>query len=124
MEKSLDPRINRLDIENERQGFGQTNSHWITWEVFHQEKRGKQVAHVGIVHAPSADLALVFAKEQYGRRKKTVNLWVTKTSDVYTLRTEDEDMFATVPEKEFREPGFYKVRDRIEAFKNKQNKVL
>ena len=116
---SLDPRVNRLDLKKISEGAEPTNSHLITWEVFHQEKRGKQPIHVGIVHAAGPEMALLLAKEQYARRGKTTNLWVTKTSDVFTFATEDEDIFETTPEKTFRDPGFYKVRDRIEAFRNK-----
>ncbi len=119
---SLDPRVNRLDFKKVADGEVQTNSHLITWEVFHQDKRGKQVVHVGIVHAPSPEMALILAKEQYARRGKTTNLWVAKTSDVYTFATQDEDIFETTPEKTFRDPAAYKVRDRIEKFQS-QNKV-
>jgi len=119
---SLDPRVKRLDFKKLEDGEEKTNSHLITWEVFHQEKRGKQVTHVGIVHAASPEMALILAKEQYARRGKTTNLWVTKTSDVYTFSSEDEDIFETTPEKTFRDPAFYKVRDRIEKFQNR-NKV-
>lgn len=118
-DKSLDPRINRLDMHHVENGVKPTNTHWVTYEVFHQDKRGKQPIHVGIVHAASPELALMFAKEQYARRKATANLWVVKSSDVYTYSPADEDIFETTPEKTFREPGFYKVRDRIEAYKNK-----
>lgn len=117
---SLDPRVNRLSISGTTTGDVHTNSHLITWEVFHQEKRGKQVVHVGIVHAPTAEMALILAKEQYARRGKTTNLWVTKTTDVFTFSSEDEDMFETTPEKAFRDPAFYKVRDRIEKFQQQQ----
>jgi ring-1,2-phenylacetyl-CoA epoxidase subunit PaaB len=116
---SLDPRIRRIDLEHVKNGVAPTNSHWITFEVFHQDKRGKQPIHVGIVHAPSPEIALMFAKEQYARRKETSNLWVVKSSEVYTFAPEDDDIFETTPEKTFRDPGFYKVRDRIEAYKNK-----
>lgn len=119
---SLDPRVNRLDFKKVAEGEVHTNSHLITWEVFHQDKRGKQVVHVGIIHASTPEMALILAKEQYARRGKTTNLWVTKTSDVYTFNTEDEDVFETTPEKTFRDPAFYKVRDRIEKFQNR-NKV-
>ncbi|HWB62031.1 MAG TPA: hypothetical protein VG603_00870 [Chitinophagales bacterium] len=116
---SLDPRVNRLDLKKVEEGAVSTNTHLITWEVFHQERRGKQVVHVGIVHASTPDMALVMAKETFGRRGKTTNLWVVKTSDVYTFNAADEDIFETAPEKTFREPGAYKVRDRIEAFQLK-----
>ena len=118
---SLDPRINRLDLQRTKEGE-QTNSHLITWEVFHQEKRGKQPIHSGIVHASTPEMAMIFAKEQYARRGKTTNLWVVKTSDVYTFSYDDEDIFETTPEKTFRDPAFYRVRDRIEAYQAK-NKI-
>lgn len=117
---SLDPRVKRLDIKKQEQAL-ETNSHLVTWEVFHQEKKGKQVVHVGIVHASSPELALVYAKEIYGRRGKTTNLWVTKTSDVYTFSPEDEEMFKTAPDKLYREAAFYKVRDKIEAYRKAHN---
>jgi ring-1,2-phenylacetyl-CoA epoxidase subunit PaaB len=120
--ESLDPRIKRLDFKKIEDGEEHTNSHLVTYEVFHQEKRGKQVTHVGIVHASNPEMALVMAKEVFGRRGKTTNLWVAKTSDVYTFSSEDEDLFETTPEKTFRDPGAYKVRDRIERFQNK-NKI-
>lgn len=120
--ESLDPRIKRLGLETET-STAETNSHLITWEVFHQEKRGKQAAHVGSIHAPAnPEMALVMAKEVFGRRGKTTNLWVVKTSDVYTFGSEEEDLFETTPEKTFRDPAYYKVRDRIEKFQNR-NKV-
>ncbi len=119
---SLDPRVNRLDTKKVKDGELHTNSHLITWEVFHQEKRGKQVTHCGIVHASTSEIALVLAKEQFSRRGKTANLWVAKTTDIYTFSSEDEDIFETTPEKTFREPGAYKVRGRIEKFQ-KENKA-
>lgn len=121
---SLDPRVNRLDLERtaeniENTSADSTTSHGITWEVFHLERKGKQAVHVGIVHADNVELAMVFAKETFGRRGKTANLWVVKTSDVYTFSEEDEEIFSTTPEKLHREPAFYKVRDRIEAYQKK-----
>jgi phenylacetate-CoA oxygenase PaaH subunit len=115
---SLDPRVKRLDLKKVEEGEVHTNSHLVTWEVFHQDKRGKQPVHVGVVHASTPDMALIMAKETFGRRGKTTNLWVVKTSDVYTFPTEDEDIFETTPEKMFRDPAYYKVRDRIERFQN------
>jgi len=119
LNNSIDPRVNRLDLKKLKEGDVQTNSHFITWEVFHQEKRGKQPVHVGIVHASTPQLALIVAKETFGRRGKTANLWIVKTSDIYTFHMEDEDVFETTPEKTFREPSDYKVRDRIEAYRSK-----
>ncbi len=118
---SLDPRVNRLDLSRLKEGKVHTNTHLITWEVFHLEKRGKQAVHVGVVHAPNPEMALLMAKETFGRRGKTANLWVAKTSNVYTFNMQDEDMFETTPEKTFRDPAAYRVRDRIEAYREKHN---
>ena len=116
MNKSLDPRINRLTLEVQTNEVG-PKEYWPTYEVFHQDKRGNEHSHVGCVHAPDAEVALVFAKEQYGRRKSTANMWVVKTSDIFTFSYDDEDMFETTPEKNHREASGYKVRDKINKFK-------
>ena len=59
---------------------------------------------------------------QYGRRKKTSNLWVVKSSAVYALSNEDENFFDTVPDKDYREAWGFKVRDKINLFK-KEKKI-
>lgn len=118
--KSLDPRVTRLELE-----AGQVNppavlkseEHWETYQVFHQRKRGEKHSSVGIVHAPSAEMALVFAKEQYGRRGETVNFWIVNTKDVLAMDYDDYDVFATTPEKMYRDPAGYKVNEKIAEFK-------
>ena len=120
--KSLDPRITRAGIDDEsKEGIQQPMDQWQTYEVFQQKKRGIHHVHVGSLHAPDAELAILFAKEQYARRGVCVNLWVVKTADVFATEYEDEDIFTTTPEKKYREPEVYKVMDRIQAFKAKQN---
>jgi ring-1,2-phenylacetyl-CoA epoxidase subunit PaaB len=93
-----------------------------TYEVFHQKKRGDQHVHVGIVHAPNAEMALLFGKEQFGRIGLSVYIWVVKTSNVFASDYDDADIFETVPEKQYREAGGYKVMDKINKYK-KENKV-
>jgi ring-1,2-phenylacetyl-CoA epoxidase subunit PaaB len=118
MIKSLDPRVNRaeIDLNNPIEPLKEMDQ-WETYEVFHQKKRGDQHLHVGIVHAPNADMALLFAKEQYGRRGLSVNIWVVRTRDVFTTDYDDSDIFETVPEKQYREAGGYKVMDKINKYK-------
>jgi ring-1,2-phenylacetyl-CoA epoxidase subunit PaaB len=114
----VDPRLKRLDLVQSEtfDRLGEMEA-WGTFEVFHQSKRGEQHVHVGIVHASDAEMALLFAKEQYGRRLRSANIWVVKTSDVYSLGYENEDMFETTPEKMYREAGGYKLRDKINKYK-------
>jgi len=116
--ESIDPRIKRLEAAPADTKV-QPDEFWGTYEVFHQAKRGKHHEHVGAVHAPDAELALVFAKEQYGRRGACVNMWVVKTSNIFAFQEEDEDMFSTTADKQYREAGIYKVRDRIQEYQKR-----
>ncbi len=121
--KSLDPRVTRANIDEDTQeGILNPLDHFETYEVFEQRKRGTHHIHVGSVHAPSAEMAVVFAKEQYTRRGQCVNLWVVKTSDVFVTEYEDSDIFETTANKKYREPDAYKVIDRINAFKERNSK--
>lgn len=117
--KFLDPRVNRLNLPKEyNEGFEQAQEldQWQTYEVFHQRSRGEQHVHVGSVHAPNAELALLFAKEQYARRSKCTNLWVVKTADITHSNYEDEDIFIPSVDKTYREAYGYKVRPLINTF--------
>jgi ring-1,2-phenylacetyl-CoA epoxidase subunit PaaB len=115
---SLDPRVTRAAIEEENTIEPlRALDQWETYEVFHQKRRGDQHMHVGIVHAPNAEMALIFGKEQFGRRGLSVNIWVVRTSDVFTTDYDDSDIFETVPDKQYREAGGYKVMDKINKFK-------
>ena len=114
----VDPRLNRVDLDSTR-SFDRLEDleEWGTFEVFHQKKRGDQHVHAGIVHAPDAEMALLFAKEQFGRRLHSASIWVVKTGDIHSLGYENEDMFETTPEKTYREASGYKLRDKINQFK-------
>ena len=121
---SLDPRVSRLNIEAEgaedvspKADLDQLQ----TFEVFHQQKSGAHHTHVGSLHAPTPELALILAKEQYGRRGSTINLWVVSTNDVLTMRSEDADVFATTPDKKYRDVAAYMVRNKVEAFKKSKS---
>ena len=117
MNNSIDPRVNRLNLDTLKHEQVAADENWASWEVFHQKKRGEQHEHVGIVHAPDPELALVFAKEQYGRRLKTSNIWVVRSSDVFAFNYDDDDMFETTPDKKYREASGYPVRDKINQYK-------
>ena len=83
---SLDPRVNRLQAEQVSAEQGPVlapGDHWPSYQVFHQRRRGEKHSSVGIVHAPSSEMAMALAKEQYGRRGETSNLWVVCSADVW-----------------------------------------
>ena len=121
--ESLDPRISRSNINDIENApiLGPMNQ-LQTYEVFVQSKRGVHHNHVGSVHAGNAEIALLFAKEQYARRGRAVNIWVVKTADIATMAYEDSDIFDTLDEKTHRNPESYKVMDRIKSYKERNAK--
>lgn len=84
--QSLDPRISRQNIPTDfGSPYGVQSEHdqFETYEVFVQPKESKAFQHEGIVHAPSLEMAFLFAKEQYSRRGGTCSgIWVVATKDV------------------------------------------
>jgi len=121
--QSLDPRINRIEFSDQAPNAPiPPMDQWQTYEVFHQQARGDQHKHVGIVHAPNPEMALLFAKEQYARRSQCVNLWVVKTADVFATSYEDSDIFEPAFDKSYRESWGYKdTRQLIDKFKKEKD---
>lgn len=119
---SLDPRISRSEVPAENEYIPKAElDQWETFEVFHQTSRGAQHVHVGSVHAPNAELAIIFAKEQYARRMKCVNLWVAKTSAISATSYDDSDMFEAATDKSYREAFGYKNKHIIQKFNEERN---
>ena len=120
MNNSLDPRVKRLGVDDSVYKLSE-NECWTTFEVLHQKKTGAHHTHVGSVHAPNHEMAMIFAKEQFGRRLACVNLWVIKTSDILTIKHNDSDLFSNSvsEDKKYRDAGGFKVREKINAFKNR-----
>src|SRR5688500_4192734 len=84
MISSLDPRMNRLGLPDAPATPAAKGAldQFGTYEVFHQKKEGAPVVYVGPVHAPEADVALLFAKEQYSRRFPCPGRWVVPTAAI------------------------------------------
>lgn len=83
---SLDPRVNRLQVPEYESdpAAKQALDQFPTFEVFEQIKEDKPYQHVGIVHAPNADMAFLFGKEQYTRRGNTcTGMFVICTQSVW-----------------------------------------
>ncbi len=102
---SLDPRINRLNIPAE---FGTTfpakesKDQFVTFEVFVQPKESKPYQHEGIVHAPTIDMAFLFAKEQFSRRGISCSgVWVVNTNNIKVspITENDEDIYDFIHEE-------------------------
>lgn len=90
------------------------------YDIFHLKKRGKAHIHVGKVRAASAAEALQAAKAVFGAQRPVVNVWVVRSADMLRSDDQDRDMWATTPEKKYRDAIAYKVQDKIERFKLEQ----
>ena len=97
---SLDPRMNRLGLaETAPAAAKPALDQFETYEVFHQKKEGTPFVYVGPVHAPEADLAFLFAKEQYSRRFACTGMWVVPTSAITVTEYvgDQESAYDTLP---------------------------
>ncbi|MCS7083293.1 MAG: hypothetical protein N2561_08080 [Bacteroidetes bacterium] len=90
-----------------------SDTEWPVWEVFRQPERGEPHLHVGSVHAPDPQTALVLAKEQFSRREPCVQLWVVRAEAIYATPYEDADIFEPALDRTYRLAAGYKVRPRI-----------
>ena len=77
---------------------------------------------MGSLHAPNPEMALVFAKEQFGRRKKCVSIWVVPSDRILASSEQDEDMFANNLEKTYRDASGFRVMEKINRIRREQGK--
>jgi ring-1,2-phenylacetyl-CoA epoxidase subunit PaaB len=81
--------------------------------VFRQDTKNDAHVHVGEVHAPDAEMALVLAKEQFARRDPCVSLWVVPYSAIEGSAHQDADMFDPAIDKSYRFGGSYREQQRV-----------
>jgi len=86
-----------------------TDTQWKVFEVFHQQARGEPHVHVGSIHAPDAEMALLLAKEQFARRQACVNLWVVPAEAIASTPYDGDDLFERATDKSYRESWGYKT---------------
>ena len=83
------------------------------YEVFRRDKAGAPMVHAGSVTAPSDELALIYAREVYGRRGESQALWVVPRAAVLPL--EDPDMLSPAIERGYRSVEGYRMREKFQA---------
>ncbi|SET52129.1 phenylacetic acid degradation b [Hymenobacter actinosclerus] len=92
MLSSFDPRISRLGLPEsappppDKAALDQ----FPTYEVFHQRKENTAYVYVGPVHAPEADVAFLFGKEQFSRRFPCTGMWVVPTEAIRVTEYGDD----------------------------------
>ena len=83
------------------------------YEVFRRERVGAPMVHAGSVAAASPDLALIYAREVYGRRGESSALWVAPRESFAVL--EDGDVLHPAIERTYRLVDGYRMRDKLHA---------
>jgi ring-1,2-phenylacetyl-CoA epoxidase subunit PaaB len=113
----FDPYHQRLAFARQHDpGHSEADTEWGVWEVFQQDHRGDHHKHVGSLHAPDAEFALVLAKENFARRGDCVNLWVVPAHCIHATDYEDADVFVHTTDKLYREPaGFQGLRRKSQG---------
>ncbi len=85
----------------------------IVYEVFRREKEGAPMVHAGNVVAPSPDLALIYAREVFGRRGESSALWVAPRSAFLVL--DDSDILHPALDRSYRMVEGYRMREKRAA---------
>jgi len=96
------------------------DTEWILFEVFVREKRGEHPVHVGALHAPDPEMAIVLAKEQYLRRGEAVQLWVVPSACITATPIEEADIFMHTTDKSYREAYGYRVAERVRHLRGEE----
>ena len=66
-----------------------TDTQWPRFEVFLIEEHGKPAEHVGSVHAPDSEIALLNARDVFVRRPYCRELWLVPSENVLFRTTEE-----------------------------------
>jgi phenylacetate-CoA oxygenase PaaH subunit len=83
------------------------------YEVFRREKEGAPMVHAGSVAAASPDLALIYAKEVYGRRGESSVLWIAPREAFQVL--DDGEILHPVLGRAYRLVEGYRMREKLQA---------
>ena len=87
------------------------------YEVFRREKAGAPMVHAGSVTAASPDLALIYARESFGRRGESHALWIVPRAALIIL--DDADILAPVLDRSYRSVEGYRMREKLKAVRER-----
>lgn len=88
----------------------------VNYEIYHLPKRGKQHIHAGTVEAVLPQEAIANAKKKFNAGKIVYNIWAIRSSDIRFTSAEEKDLWATLPEKKFRDAAEYKGGEKLKDF--------
>lgn len=87
------------------------------YEVFRRDKPGAPMVHAGSVAAASADLALIYAKEVYGRRGESSVLWIAPREAFQVF--DDGEMLHPALGRAYRLVEGYRMREKLQAVRKR-----
>jgi phenylacetate-CoA oxygenase PaaH subunit len=91
------------------------------FEVFRREKEGAPMVHAGTVTAASADLALIYAREVYGRRGESNVLWVAPRDAFMVL--DDRDILHPALRRTYRLVEGYRMREKLQVVQARRSQA-
>ena len=80
----------------------------MIFEVFRQERNGQPLQHAGTVTAPDERFAEIYAREQYGRRGESDELWLVARDAVQEI-----DEFVDEFDLKYRRVDGYSIKARL-----------
>ncbi|GIV36076.1 MAG: hypothetical protein KatS3mg032_0455 [Cyclobacteriaceae bacterium] len=89
---------------------------FMSYEIFHLYRRGKQHVHVGSVMARTPLEAMYEARKQFAPQWVVYNIWAIRTIDIRFTQPEERELWLTLPEKKFRDASDYKAGDKLRLF--------
>jgi ring-1,2-phenylacetyl-CoA epoxidase subunit PaaB len=84
------------------------------FEVFAQSREGKPFEHGGNIVAPDAEMAVLYAREFYGRRDESYRLWVVPREAIVEINDPDI-LHPPAVDRSYRNSSGYSVRDTLRA---------
>ncbi|MFD0917383.1 1,2-phenylacetyl-CoA epoxidase subunit PaaB [Pseudahrensia aquimaris] len=89
---------------------------WPLWEIFIRGAHGMSHRHVGSLHAPDEEMAILNARDVYTRRNEGVSIWVAKSADIHASAPGDKGpLYEPANDKVYRHPTFFDIPDDVGA---------
>jgi ring-1,2-phenylacetyl-CoA epoxidase subunit PaaB len=84
------------------------------FEVFTQAREGKPFEQGGSIVAPDPEMAILYAREFYGRRQESHRIWIVPRESIVEIN--DPDLLnPPAVDRSYRTVGGYSVRDTLRA---------
>lgn len=90
-----------------------TKVEYDVYEVFVQKSSTDHHVHVGSLIAPTPDLAIQNARENFLRRDKAINIWVVPRKAITASNEQGNDFLSREFDRKYREVAGYTENGRL-----------